>query len=100
MRKLFYKEVPSWLYQLPKVKETWGAQIQILEDHSDSVRSVAFSPNGQLLASGSSDKTVKLWDPITGELQQTLEGHSSSVIAVALSPDGKLVASGSNDKTI
>jgi WD40 repeat protein len=46
------------------------------EDHSDLVLSVAFSPNGQLLASSSSDQTLKLWDPITGKLRNTLEGHS------------------------
>jgi WD40 repeat protein len=71
-----------------------------LEGHSDWVRSIAFSPNGQLLASSSDDKTIKLWDPITGELQQTLEGHSDRVHLVAFSPNGQQLASGYDDKTI
>jgi WD40 repeat protein len=59
---------------------------------------VAFSPDGRLVASGPSDKTVRLWDSATGATRRTLEGHSDGVCAVAFSPDGKLVASGSEDK--
>ncbi|MDM3852897.1 MAG: hypothetical protein PT119_23670 [Aphanizomenon gracile PMC627.10] len=67
--------------------------------HSGSVRSVAFSPDGQTLASGSEDKTIKLWNVKTGNLLQTLIGHSDTV-SVAYSPDGQTLASGSNDYTI
>ncbi|RYP17410.1 hypothetical protein DL765_004540 [Monosporascus sp. GIB2] len=73
---------------------------QTLEGHSDSVESVAFSPNSQLVASASRDATVRIWSVTTGVCQQTLEGHSDSVNSVAFSPGGQFLASGSNDKTI
>jgi uncharacterized protein with WD repeat/nitrous oxidase accessory protein NosD len=71
-----------------------------LTGHTDVVRSVAFSPDGQLLASGSADYTIKLWEVATGSLVRTLSGHTSWVISVAFSPDGRLLASGSDDYTI
>ncbi|MDB9539315.1 serine/threonine-protein kinase [Anabaenopsis arnoldii] len=68
--------------------------------HSHWVVSVAFSPDGQTLASGSVDKTIKLWDVKTGKFRDTLSGHSGSVCSVAFSPYGQTLASGSYDKTI
>jgi WD40 repeat protein len=66
----------------------------------DWVSSVAFSPDGKQVVSGSSDMTVQIWDVATGVALQTLEGHSDSVSCVAFSPDGKQVVSGSRDKTV
>ncbi|MBD2137363.1 hypothetical protein H6F32_07130 [Anabaena sp. FACHB-1237] len=77
-----------------------GNLLQTLTGHSGSVRSVAYSPDGQTVASGSVDSTIKLWNVNTGNLLQTLTGHSNSVRSVAYSPDGQTVASGSDDKTI
>ena len=62
--------------------------------------SVSSSPDGTKVASGSGDKTVKLWDVTSGACLQTLEGHSKKVNSVSFSPDGTKVASGSYDNTV
>ena len=67
---------------------------QMFEGHSRSVTTVAFSPDGKHIASGSWDNTIMLWDAITGDYKKTLSGHLSSVDVVAFSPDGKHMASG------
>jgi WD40 repeat protein len=68
--------------------------------HRDTIRSLCFSPTGRLLASGSADRTVKLWHVGGSDEPITLLGHSARVAGVAFSPDGSLLASASDDETV
>jgi WD40 repeat protein len=68
--------------------------------HTREVSSLAISPNGKLLASGSVDLTIRLWDTTSKQSLATLEGHSGEVLSLAFSPDGKLLASGETYKKV
>ncbi|MEM7578725.1 MAG: hypothetical protein AAF316_02550 [Cyanobacteria bacterium P01_A01_bin.80] len=74
-------------------------EINRLEEHKDIVWDVNFSPDGKLLASGSRDKSIKIWRT-DGSLLQTLEGHQEAISSLTFSPDGNLLASSSQDNTV
>jgi WD40 repeat protein len=81
----------------------WNLNNQLLQTftgHTDIVTSVAFSLNRQHLASGSDDKTIKLWRLRDGKLMQTLSGHQDGVTSVAFSPDSQTLATSSHDGTV
>jgi len=73
--------------------------IKTLQGHNSTVIDVAFSPNGELIASVSEDRTAKVWSR-DGKLLHTLEGHDSGIWSVAFSPEGQTIATGSNDGII
>lgn len=70
------------------------------QGHENRVNSVAFSPDGKTIVSGSTDRTVRLWDLEGNQIDQPFQGHESSVNSVAFNPDGKTIVSGSGDPTI
>ena len=74
--------------------------IRYLKGHSGWVRAVAVCPDGKTALSGSSDRTLIVWDLETGRQIRTLKGHSGYVSAVAVCPDGKTALSGADDQTL
>ncbi|KAG8846669.1 hypothetical protein FRB91_000553 [Serendipita sp. 411] len=78
----------------PELQQEWLG-------HTSSVNSIAFSPDGRHIVSGSSDRTIRLWDAETGQpLGEPLRGHSRNVSSVSFSADGRRIVSGSVDKLI
>ena len=71
-----------------------------IRDVDNTVESISFSPDSKYIATGNSDKTVKIWDVNTGTVIRTLEGHRNSVSSLSFSADGRFIVSGSRDKTV
>ena len=95
-RLAVHSSIGIWLYDT-----TTHREVALLHGHRDIVESVAFSPDGATLTSGSSDETIlRLWDTETGKNKQTLTGHTGAVTDVAFSPDGAVLTSASGDKTV
>ena len=77
-----------------------GKLVRAFEGHRDALFSVAVSPDGKTLATGSYDQKIKLWNIESGEEVRTLSGHNGCVFDLAFRPDGKLLASASADRTV
>lgn len=100
IRQLFSQEEPDWIVLKTRLRPGWDEYLQTISGHDKWVTSVIFSADGKRLASSSSDKTVKIWDSISGECLQTLSGHDNKVYSVAFSANGERLASSSYDKTV
>jgi WD40 repeat protein len=88
-----FKEVKLWDVASSQERAT-------LKGHTGKVVSVAFAPDGKMLASGSEDQTIRLWDVATGAERGVLKTHTGTVTGLAFAPGGRLLASGSADKTV
>jgi WD40 repeat protein len=83
------------VYDLPA-----GKPVFTLQGHTGTVNDVQYSPDGSLLATGSDDKSIRLWDAKKGTLLRTLTGHQERVTRLVFSPDGKKLVSGADDNSI
>jgi WD40 repeat protein len=97
----FFRKIKDKLSEKKTLTE-WpeSKPLRTIQGHTDRVYAVAFSPDGTLMATGSKDMKVRLWDPATGVVHHTLEGHTGSVYTVSFSPDGQFAASASWDGPI
>jgi WD40 repeat protein len=87
------------VWEIP-VEAEGGEQHRALAGHTDAVRSVACSPDGQYIVSGSRDHTIRVWDTTTGAQRHVISGHSAPVFRVAFSSNGEWIVSASWDHTV
>lgn len=100
IKKRFWDSRLPFVKEVTGIRKNWDGCLQRLEGHRDSVNDVSFSPDGQTLATASSDYTVKLWDTTSGFETKTLEGHKEAVNSICFLHDRYTLASGSDDGKI
>ncbi|KAL4911900.1 hypothetical protein BDW62DRAFT_206990 [Aspergillus aurantiobrunneus] len=100
VRNKFRASALQLVKQLPVIEEDWSPLLQTLEGHKARISAIACSHDGQLLASGSNDSKIQVWDVSNGMLIRTLEKHDHTVYDLAFSYDDKTLLSASVDSTI
>lgn len=99
-RQLFTSKEPDWIVQKPRVDEHWNSCLATLFGHHDWVTSVAFSPNGHHIVSGSYGGIIKIWDAESGTEILTLHGHTGLIWSLAFDEEGEIITSESDDQTV
>ncbi|KAK6831768.1 hypothetical protein RU639_003000 [Aspergillus parasiticus] len=99
VRGYFGKEIPKWIKKRPNIPDHWGPFVHTIQGHSDDVLCVRCSPDGKLVASASSDRTIRLWDVSTWRCLQVLRGHKGTVATVEFLSNTSLLSSEPN-KTV
>ncbi|KAG6914754.1 hypothetical protein DXG01_015522 [Tephrocybe rancida] len=94
--KIWQEQFPS----IPKITGPYMSENLMTIHTSSPVFDIGISPNGKQVVSGNGDKSVQIWDALTGDLVKELKGHTDSVWSVAFSPDAKQVVSGSSDNSV
>ena len=97
---LAFLPIPSAAQSAPAITPQGKPEVVIQGGHAAPVTSIAFGPDGRLLASGGADSIVILWDTATGRQLRTLTGHTAPIAAVTFSPDGRWVASAGQDNVV
>jgi len=93
-------KLPALINRWPLPDLPNPALLRTFTGHTSGVTSVAVAPDSSWLATGSLDKTVRTWNPVTGQQRTVLTGHTEAVTAVAISPDGTWLATASSDLTV
>ena len=99
-RRVKKKQRPQTSNRVPNELPPGVRLLGKLEGHQDTIRGLAFAPQADTLASGSSDKAVKLWEARSGKLLRTLQGHQKLVSSLVFDPPGDTLVSGSHDGTV
>ncbi|TEY69589.1 hypothetical protein BOTCAL_0112g00280 [Botryotinia calthae] len=100
IRQTFKRCIPPWLYEITRKRSSWTPGIQILEGHTSFIHDIVFSPNRKMVASGSWDHQIRLYDTATGRLLQVYHPASDIASHAAFSSDSRMIASGLDDGTI